>query len=416
MRAPLLALLLAAVLVLAAVPVTAQGKRDEDDTRGRDRPHADTSTGGDGATTTTTTAPDDRGRGRSGDDVRAHDDRGRNRGDRHEGMSDFQVDSNGRDVDGRHVDFQVNDTGIENFSADGRHLFNLTVEPEDDDRDKGDKHEKTTLRKDGKALVVQGPNFTVKAHDLPGAVAKVETKGFVRLTFSDFTRFVRTDDGKAEFVLGNLTGTVRAKNLTVDGTNLSAKGDVLVLLHQPRGQFDKHREDLVKAIGKGHVGAEATLALAAAEGNATPDLDEEVVSYGNVTMTTLRAERGNLTLAVEGHGTEGRVVVLNVDGRILGAERADHLVVLMDNLSIPQAADVPDVLDPDNDGFSPEWYVVFDPATKTFQLLVSVPHYSVHILSVLTSIPLPPPSVVIGVLAGLMLLVPSAYVLFRRKE
>jgi hypothetical protein len=188
--------------------------------------------------------------------------------------------------------------------------------------------------------------------------------------------------------------------------------DALVFLRQARGGFDQHRDDIGDAIGKGHVGAEATLGRRVG----SEDLVEEVVSYGNVTMTTLKAERGNLTVAIEGHGTEGRVLVLNVDGRIVGAQRSGDLTILMDNMSMTPASSLADVLDPDDDGFLPEYYVVFDPTTESFQLVVSVPHYSVHILSVMTAIPLPAPSVVVGVLAGVALLVPGAYVLFRRKD
>jgi hypothetical protein len=39
----------------------------------------------------------------------------------------------------------------------------------------------------------------------------------------------------------------------------------------------------------------------------------------------------------------------------------------------------------------------------------------VHTLSVTTALVLPPPSVVVGVVAGLAVLAPSAFLLFRRK-
>ncbi|HVM46121.1 MAG TPA: hypothetical protein VM582_09320, partial [Candidatus Thermoplasmatota archaeon] len=70
---------------------------------------------------------------------------------------------------------------------------------------------------------------------------------------------------------------------------------------------------------------------------------------------------------------------------------------------------------PDDDGFHPEYYIVFDPQAQAFQLIATLPHYSVHILSVTTLIVLPPPSVVVGVVAGVLLLAPTAMLLFRRK-
>jgi len=59
---------------------------------------------------------------------------------------------------------------------------------------------------------------------------------------------------------------------------------------------------------------------------------------------------------------------------------------------------------------------VFDPEQGAFQLIVSVPHYSVHTLSVGSVLVLPPPSVVIGVVAGVALLAPTAMLLFRRSK
>jgi hypothetical protein len=132
-------------------------------------------------------------------------------------------------------------------------------------------------------------------------------------------------------------------------------------------------------------------------------------------MTTIKAERGNLTVMVEGHGLDGRVLVLNVDGRMLGADRADKLNITLDNESIEHAADLADALDPDDDGFDPEYYLVYDPAAEAFQLIVTVPHYSVHTLTVATFLEIVPPSVTVGILVGVLVVVPMALVLFRRK-
>ena len=108
--------------------------------------------------------------------------------------------------------------------------------------------------------------------------------------------------------------------------------------------------------------------------------------------------------------------MLNVENAVLGAQRADQLHVQLDNATVAPADSLVDVLDPDNDGYSPEYYVVFDPGTNAFQLLISVPHYSGHTLSLTTAFIRPPPSVIAGIGLGVLLLVPTAFVLFRRPK
>lgn len=314
----------------------------------------------------------------------------------------FDVAPRERSVAGEYVSFTYTDLGVQNFSARGQRLFDLAV----------------TAVPGGEAarVVARGPEtllrtgaFTFKAHDNPGAVAKLETDGTVTFTFGPEATLRLLDDERARFAIGNLTGTLRGDDLAVTGATVQATGDVLVFLDASRGKIDPHRRDIGEAISKRRVGAEASFNK--------PDgkLEQDVISYGNVTMTTVKAETGNLTVLVEGHGTEGRILVLNVDGRIVAAQKKEDLNILLDNLTIPQADDLADILDPDNDGYTPEYYVVFDTQAEAFQLLVSVPHYSVHTLSVTAIQLLPPPSVVLGIVAGVALLVPSAYVLFRRK-
>jgi len=119
---------------------------------------------------------------------------------------------------------------------------------------------------------------------------------------------------------------------------------------------------------------------------------------------------------VEGHGFDGRVLVLNVDRALVKADKASDVLVTFDNETVQHAANLSDALDPDAHGLHPVYYVVFDPEQGAFQLIVSVPHYSVHTLSVGSVLVLPPPSVVIGVVAGVALLAPTAMLLFRRSK
>lgn len=329
-------------------------------------------------------------------------------------LGTFQVDHAQEVVRGDYVTFTYDADGVRNFTAGGVLLYDLSVEPSEDEED-GDAPRTGPARiaAHGAELRLRAPTFTFVAHDNPAAVSRVEAEdGVVTLTFAPGAQVQPAEDDRATFAVGNLTGTLRGDDLRVEGASVVSEERILVFLDRPRGDFDVHREHIGKAIAKGHVGAEATF------NRRDGGVEQEVVSYGNVTMTTVKAEEGNLTVLVEGHGLEGRVLVLNVDGRVLGASQADHLNLMLDNASIPRASNLTDVLDPDDDGYSPEYYIVHDPlaAPDAFQLIVTVPHYSVHTLSVTTAFALPPPSVVVGLVAGLALLVPSALVLFRRPK
>ena len=345
----------------------------------------------------------------------AQDGRGRGRAP-FQPLGGFEVEAGDRNATGRHVSFSYSEAGITDFRAGNRTLFDLSViggadedEPEGVG-ERGGPPRALGARSEGGQLRVRMPNYTFMAHDGPTATSKLETDGDTTATFEEGVVLAAENGERVRFSFGDVTGVLRGENVSISGRAVSSDGDVLIVLDAPRGPFDRTHRDLGRAIGRGHVGAEATINL-----RDDDSVQDDVVSYGNVTMQTLKAERGNITVLIDGHGFEGRVIVLNVDGRVLGAESADKLNILIDNESVRPATDLTDILDPDDDGFHPEYYVVYDVQAQAFQLIVTLPHYSVHILSVTTAFVLPPPSVVIGIVAGVALLVPTALLLFRRK-
>lgn len=349
-----------------------------------------------------------RGQGQRADDDDAGDDgprsSGRNRGGTVP-LGAFTVEEAAQAATGEHLAFTYSDAGIADFRALDRTLFDIQVDGETDDDEGRD------VRIEGSEMRVRTPAYKFIAHDTPTAASKLSTDGHVLVLFEEGVVLARENGERVRFSYGDVTGVLRGDDLVLTGRNVTASDEILVVLDQPRGAGDQeHYRDLGRAIAKGNVGAEATLNLLENE-----SVEEAVVSYGNVTMTTTRAERGNLTVMIEGHGFDGRVIVLNVDGRLLGANAADKLDILLDNETIEAASNLTDILDPDDDGYKPEYYVVFDPQVEAFQLIVTLPHYSVHVLSVTTAIVLPPPSVALGIVAGVALLVPAAMLLFRRK-
>lgn len=332
------------------------------------------------------------------------DDRGRRGGggrpDAPVPIGRFAVDAEERRAEGEFVSFSYNATGLQGFSVGDVELFDLVLL-------------NGTLtapaRQAGAQIRLESEGFRMVAHDNVGAVTRIHADRPVRLDFADGVRLAIDDGTKVTFAADGLAGKVLARNLTLRGHSVTLSGEALFQVVGPRGDFDREREHLEKAIEKRAIGVEASF------GPADGDVVDDVVSYGNVTLKRIKAEKGELTVQVDGHGLDGRVIVLNVDGRVIGAASKDQLRMTYDNETIAEAANLTDVLDPDDDGLHAEWYVVWDPEVEAFQVIVSVPHYSVHTLSLTTVFPLPPPSVVLGVVAGVALLVPCAMLLFRRK-
>lgn len=317
----------------------------------------------------------------------------------------FTFSTSNQQVSGTFVDFHYNDSGLQGFAVAGNALFDATVGGRGNEEG-----ERGGVEAHGAEVRLRTASFELRVHDNPEAVTQILTNGGITLVLASGVSARTAGDGTVKFTAGNVSGSIRGQSLALAGNTVTSTDRLLVFVNAPHGNFDVYRSDIHKGVASGHVGVEASY------NKPGKDVEQDVVSYGNVTMQTIKAERGNLTLQVEGHGFDGRVLVLNVDGRVVGASRADDLNILFDNASISRADNITDVLDPDDDGLRAEYYIVFDPAQEVFQVLVSVPHYSVHTLSVTTAFVLPPPSVIVGIVGGALLLVPSAFLLFRRKR
>lgn len=329
----------------------------------------------------------------------------------------FQLEESARTATGQHLSFTYSDAGVDDFRASNQTLFDIRVDGEADSEDEENDDRPGRARAAGSQLRVRTPSYTMVAHDNPTAATTLRTEGTITFLFEPSAnltiRVDPEDEERVRFTFGEVTGSLRGGEITVNGTTVTATDRVLLILEKSRGDFDRHHKEIGQAIARGHVGAEGTFN----QGRSEDEIVEDIVSYGNVTMTKVRAERGNITVMVEGNGFEGRVLILNVDGRVLGAARADKLDLKMDNVTVARSSNFTDAIDPDNDGDAPEYYVVHDPLAdpNAFQLIVTVPHYSVHTLSVTNVLELVKPAVVIGVLAGILLLVPAGLVLFRRR-
>lgn len=196
-----------------------------------------------------------------------------------------------------------------------------------------------------------------------------------------------------------------ADNLTLDGRDAVASGSLgfHLLPPQERPAADPSLRD---AVAKRHVGAEVSL---------RPESPAQVLSYEdmavNVSMPVERATADDpIRVEVDAHLDTGRTIVLDIDPALLvgdelllryfdvtyeGGERQEAEVVFT------QADSLADVLDPNDDGIQPEYWVVRD--ADGVHVLVSVPAWSVHAFTVsgVADVVLQP-SVLVGLAAGVV--------------
>lgn len=313
-------------------------------------------------------------------------------------IGSFEVTSP-RFVDGEFVDFTWSPTGVSNVTAGGLALFGA--------QSAGGGTGPSSARTDGSRVKIRTPGFELKAHDNPNAIFDFEAEGTLTLTFPAGTTLALSGDRVLVTYADGTNARVFGKDLTVVGTTLTTREDATFMLDAKKGAFDVHRAEISNAIAKDHIGAEVTIGRP--EGD-EGKLREDVVEFGNVTVTTL-AQQGNVTLIVSGHGFDGRVIVVNVDPWVFGQRNREDFVFLFDNASIESASSLVDALDPDDDGLAPEYYFV--QTDDGYQVLLTVPHYSVHTFTI-AGIPLEiTPSVAMGIAAGAALVAVGVAVLFR---
>ncbi len=318
------------------------------------------------------------------------------------GVGTFGLTAANRSAEGDFVSFQYTPFTVENVTAGDLRLFTVIVDSE--------VKEATRLGVDnrGNQIRIEASAYSAQIHDNPAAVFHLRADEGYRFRF-DPAVSTRSQGGYVEVGYPDgRTGRLVGEDVRIEGFDVVGEERATFVLDAPRGDFDRHRREIGVAIAKGHVGAEVTIP-AAASSNGEPE--EEIVTYRNVTVDAV-SRPGNVTILVAGHGFEGRVVVVNLDPSHFRDASARGLRVLFDNASIAEASDLRDALDPDDDGLSPEHYLVED--KDGLQVILTVPHYSVHALTIADLVEEILPSVLVGLLAGAAIALTGALGLFRR--
>lgn len=346
-------------------------------------------------------------------------------------LEDFGDDL-GRD---RRVTFRVDAANrtLLDYAIDGKVVLaaialdpgsdNLTVQRAGSTLRLGDADSELVLHDDPSGLVrFKGADGSVTVRLAPGAAAGVAADGSVaRVTFADGS-----------------VGHLRLGNATwIDGETVLAAGFFAFLLppgQEPRpgsasdaGADDdgdgaaaaEVQEKLGRAITRSRVGAEISVkapAPAAASTLAAEESTVDVLAYDDVEVeVNVPSEAATpdapIRVKVSAELDEGRTIVLKLDRSVLESAKPGALVLryydlysqpdgteVQTEVLFAEAAGLEDVLDPSDDSGQPEYWVVED--ANGLQVLVSVPHWSAHAVTI-GSILASNPSVLAGILVGL---------------
>lgn len=166
------------------------------------------------------------------------------------------------------------------------------------------------------------------------------------------------------------------------------------------------------ALAKGTLGAEVNLAS-----GDNGSVEDQTVIYDDLEVTLEEKEQGKVRFVVDGELETGRTVVVNADPGLFEGERLSisyHDIYengTEEEVPIRLASTVQDVMDP-NDDSTPEYLPA--EGAQGWQVMVSIPHFSAHAVTIQSVTSQAPPSVMAGALAAVGFLVFAGANLFRR--
>lgn len=301
--------------------------------------------------------------------------------------------------DGRFVSFTPGEdwVALENVTVNGVVVFQAVYFPQEDN---------VTVRHAGNAIFIQGTDWRFHIVDAPAApltmradsepiqvVLPEEAEG----ENTSYGRHLSYPTGDGLSIPARWVGPVETDPefpdlLLVQGSNqvnvhLSAERLVLADV------ANQHRAELDEALTKRTLGGEVTLLDDLEDPNGAfsdvvlfEDMDIHVAPGQGVGNTPANATAHSIV--VSGHDElPGKTVVVNmasslVDPKNMGLHYYDVLEDEFHEIPLKQASSLADVLDPSDDGTTPQYWIV--EGLDGLQLLVSIPAFSTHVIEVLS--------------------------------
>ncbi len=250
----------------------------------------------------------------------------------------------------------------------------------------------------------------LRVHDIPTGLLSFQGggSGAFRVDLPDGAIVVRHGE-ETRITLGDRVARLVAPNATWDGDTVTTDGFLSIHLAppdrsgRPENRTEEREDRIQDAIERRHVAAEVAVRLRNGEGGPV-----HVSTYDDVQVEVAdpagpATPDAPVRIVVSADLPEGRTLVLDVDESLLVGDALElhYFDVNADGTETEvvfrQAAGLPDVLDPTDDAGQPEYWVVED--ADGVQVLVSVPHWSVHAIT-LASLSEAAPSILVGAVAG----------------
>ncbi|MFO1533069.1 MAG: hypothetical protein ABR562_05125 [Thermoplasmatota archaeon] len=328
--------------------------------------------------------------------------------------------------DERHIAFDPAADGLANLTVNG-HLVLASVRLEATEASESS-HTDHTL------TMTAGDNRLELHDDASGFLRFEGPDATVTLTFPPGVTHKATEGPKAsgariDYPGGGVALLEAATMAWTDDRTVAVTG--FMSFHVAPGQFNpagagdpELRDKLQGALAKGdRVGAEIRV---------NRGHDSEVFAYGRVNVTLRsppdRPTRDHpLQITLSSDLPEGRAFVLHINRSVLDVAEGKVVLRYFDLPDGPngtartevvfhRATDLDDILDPTDDAGQPEYYIVRD--QDGLQVMVTVPHWSAHMIELSSLADLVQPSVLVGIAAGAAGMAVAAVALFvpRRRD
>ncbi len=139
--------------------------------------------------------------------------------------------------------------------------------------------------------------------------------------------------------------------------------------------IDQYRKEIKSGIINQRIGGEITIK----QYEDMSDFQKSIYIYNGISISDLKIEEDSVSLSVDGdENISGRTLVINLEEDFF--ESGENLSIFYDGKRIDLADDISDILNPNDDGSNPEYLVTY--GSNGTQVLVSIPHFSVHSISI----------------------------------
>ena len=260
-----------------------------------------------------------------------------------------------------------------------------------------------TIRVKGPKLSIEYPpnGCKVELHDTPTRFLKIETNKIVIQTNGEYKieRIGQRENevkieknGFTSFLLSNNPVLIEENNITLYGNMVFASFS----LEEP---MKAEQEKIEKAFLDKNIGGEVYI-----YGKQT----DNISFFGNVSINVDKSmlEKGKVVLKVRGDDEEyGKVIKVGI------AKMHGKIVVRYDGRVIEEADGIEDILNPNDDGSNPEYLVLSSNKDGTF-MLVSIPHFSEHKISI-EFIVENPVARLVAISFGLLIVAIAAFYIFK---